>query len=274
MLKAIKNIFKPEKIVLSDGQEIQPPKSIVPYVIIGLVISILIASNVTGFSFSTIMERGNQFFIILKDMIPPDFSYAKSVLSPLLDTIKMSVLGSMIGCFLAIPFAIVSSVNINKSKIVLNLVRFVLSITRTLPTLIIALVATYIFGLGTFAGTVAITIFSFGLVVKMLYEKIETVDMGPFEAMEALGSTKLKAFIGTIMPQILPSYLSICLYTFEINVRYAAILGYVGAGGIGLILNEKIGWREYDKLGMILIMLFITVVIIENVSKYIRERLV
>ena len=69
MLKAIKNIFKPEKIVLSDGQEIQPPKSIVPYVIIGLVISILIASNVTGFSFSTIMERGNQFFIILKDMI-------------------------------------------------------------------------------------------------------------------------------------------------------------------------------------------------------------
>ena len=269
MLKAIKNIFKPEKIVLSDGQEIQPPKSIVPYVIIGLVISILIASNVTGFSFSTIMERG----IILKDMIPPDFSYAKSVLSPLLDTIKMSVLGSMIGCFLAIPFAIVSSVNINKSKIVLNLVRFVLSITRTLPTLIIALVATYIFGLGTFAGTVAITIFSFGLVVKMLYEKIETVDMGPFEAMEALGSTKLKVFIGTIMPQILPSYLSICLYTFEINVRYAAILGYVGAGGIGLILNEKIGWREYDKLGMILIMLFITVVIIENVSKYIRERL-
>ena len=187
MLKAIKNIFKPEKIVLSDGQEIQPPKSIVPYVIIGLVISVLLASNVTGFSLSTIMKRGSEFFIILKGMIPPDFSYAKSVLPPLLDTIKMSVLGSMIGCFIAIPFAIISSVNINKSKIVLNLVRFLLSITRTLPTLIIALVATYIFGLGTFAGTVAITIFSFGLVVKMLYEKIETVDMGPFEAMEALG---------------------------------------------------------------------------------------
>ena len=82
MLKAIKNIFKPEKIVLSDGQEIQPPKSIVPYVIIGLVISVLLASNVTGFSLSTIMKRGSEFFIILKGMIPPDFSYAKSVLSP------------------------------------------------------------------------------------------------------------------------------------------------------------------------------------------------
>lgn len=273
MLRAIKNIFKPEKIVLSDGQEVQPPKSIVPYIIIGLVIAVVIAADITGFSFSTVIERGNQFFVILKGMIPPDFSYAKSVLPPLIDTIKMSVLGSMIGCFIAIPFAILSSVNINKSKLVLNLVRLILSITRTLPTLIIALVATYIFGLGTFAGTVAITIFTFGLVVKMLYEKIETVDMGPFEAMEAVGATRLKAFIGAVMPQILPSYLSICLYTFEINVRYAAILGYVGAGGIGLILNEKIGWREYDKLGMILIMLFITVVIIENVSKYIRERL-
>ena len=273
MLRAIKNIFKPEKIVLSDGQEVQPPKSIVPYIIIGLVIAVVISADVTGFSLSTVMERGEQFFVILKGMIPPDFSYIESVLPPLIDTIKMSVLGSMIGCFIAVPFAILSSVNINKSKLVLNLVRLALSITRTLPTLIIALVATYIFGLGTFAGTVAITIFTFGLVVKMLYEKIETVDMGPFEAMEAVGATRLKAFIGAIIPQILPSYLSICLYTFEINVRYAAILGYVGAGGIGLILNEKIGWREYDKLGMILIMLFITVVIIENVSKYIRERL-
>ena len=273
MLKAIKNIFKPEKIVLNDGREIQPPKSIIPYVIIGLVIAMYISVNVTGFEFSTILERGHQFFVILKDMFPPDFSYFERVISPLVETVKMSILGSMIGSFIAIPFAILSSVNINKSKIILTIVRIALSITRTLPTLIIALIATYIVGLGTFAGTVAITIFTFGLVVKMLYEKIETIDMGPFEAMESVGSTKLKAFIGAIMPQVLPSYFSICLYSLEINVRYAAILGYVGAGGIGLILNEKIGWREYDKVGMILFMLFITVVIIENISKYIRERL-
>lgn len=107
----------------------------------------------------------------------------------------------------------------------------------------------------------------------MLYEKIETVDMGPFEAMEAVGATKLKAFLGSVLPQILPSYFSICLYSFEINVRYAAILGYVGAGGIGLILNEKIGWREYNRVGMILLMLFITVISIEYLSKYIRRKL-
>ena len=273
MLGKIKNIFKPENIVLSNGKEIQPKASVAPFVIIGLLLALIVAGNVTGFNFETIMKRGNQFFVILKDMFPPDFSYIKTVIPPLVETIKISVLGSLIGSFIAIPFAMLCSVNINKSKVVLNLVRVIMSITRTLPTLIIALISTYIFGLGTFAGTVAISIFTFGIVTKMLYEKIETVDMGPFEAMEAVGATRVKAFVGSIMPQIMPSYLSICLYSLEINVRAAAILGYVGAGGIGLILNEKIGWREYDRVGMILVMLFITVLIIENGSKYIRERL-
>ena len=273
MLGTIKNIFKPEKIVLNNGKEIQPKTSVTPFVIIGLILALIVAGNVTGFNFETIMKRGNQFFVILKDMFPPDLNYMKTVVTPLIETVKISVLGSLIGSFIAIPFAMLCSVNINKSKVVLNLVRVIMSITRTLPTLIIALISTYIFGLGTFAGTVAISIFTFGIVAKMLYEKIETVDMGSFEAMEAVGATRVKAFVGAIMPQIMPSYLSICLYSLEINVRAAAILGYVGAGGIGLILNEKIGWREDDRVGMILVMLFITVLIIENGSKYIRERL-
>lgn len=273
MFRKIKNMFKPEKITLSNGKEIQPKASVAPFVIIALIISLIFAGHVTGFNFEAIIKRGHQFFVILKKMFPPDFSYAKAVIPSLVETIKISVLGSIVGSFVAIPFAMLCSVNINKSKILLNVVRIIMSITRTLPTLIIALISTYIFGLGTFAGTVAIAIFTFGIVTKMLYEKIETIDMGPFEAMEAVGATRVKAFVGAIMPQIMPSYLSICLYSLEINVRAAAILGYVGAGGIGLILNEKIGWRDYDKVGMILIMLFITVLIIENVSKYIRERL-
>lgn len=273
MFKVIKNIFCPEKIVLSDGKEVKPPRPIAPYIIIGLLLAIIVSVKVTGFSLQTLTDRGNEFFVILKDMFPPDFTYASKVITPLVETIKMSILGSLIGSFIAIPFAMLSAVNITKSKVVIGLVRFVLSITRTLPTLIIALLATYFFGLGTFAGTVAITIFTFGLVVKMLYEKIETVDMGPFEAMEAVGATRVKAFVGAVIPQIASSYISICLYSLEINVRYAAILGYVGAGGIGVILNEKIGWRQYDQVGMILVMLFVTVVIIENVSRYVRERL-
>ncbi len=78
---------------------------------------------------------------------------------------------------------------------------------------------------------------------------------------------------GSDPAQVLPAYLSVCLFCFEGNVRYAAILGYVGAGGLGLILNEKIGWREYDSVGMILVVLFGTVLVIEALSHYIRKKL-
>lgn len=153
------------------------------------------------------------------------------------------------------------------------LTRLFLSIARTLPTLVTALIATYMFGLGTLAGTCAIAVFTFAYVGKQLYELIETADMGAYEAAEALGASKLRCFINAIIPQVLPAYLSNCLFCFEGNVRYASILGYVGAGGLGLILNEKIGWREYSSVGMILIVLFLTVVIIEALSHYLRTKL-
>ena len=92
--------------------------------------------------------------------------------------------------------------------------------------------------------------------------------------METIGATKTQAFMSAIVPQVLPFFLSNCLFNFEGNVRYAAVLGYVGAGGIGIILNEKIGWRDYPSVGMILIALFVAVFIIETISRYFRRKLV
>ena len=93
-------------------------------------------------------------------------------------------------------------------------------------------------GFGVLAGTVAIMIFTFAIMSKMLYERIETIDMGAYLAIEATGATKTRAFFTAVIPQIMGTYLSLSLYSFEINIRYAAILGYVGAGGIGVILNN------------------------------------
>ena len=175
---------------------------------------------------------------------------------------------------LVVPFAMAASTNVIKSRLVISVMRLFLSIVRTLPTLVTALIATYVFGLGTLAGTTAIAIFTFAYMGKILYEEIETVDMGAFEAVEAIGATRVRAFVSAIIPQVLPSYISNGLFCFEGNVRYAAILGYVGAGGLGLILNENLGWREYSSVGMILVMLFLTVFIIESVSSYCRKKLV
>jgi len=97
--------------------------------------------------------------------------------------------------------------------------------------------------------------------------------MGAFIAIEATGATKVNSFTAAVLPQIMPNYLSLALYSFEINIRYAAILGYVGAGGIGLLLNDRMNWRRYQDVVVVLIVLLITVVAIESLSRYIRGRL-
>lgn len=266
-------IFKPKEIVLGDGKTVFEKRSRMPLILLLLLIASVVSIEITGFDLAVIKERGNQFFVILDEMFPPEFNYINSIWEPLFDTIKMSLLGAVVGSIVAIPFAILASSNIVKSSVIRWIVRLFLSLVRTIPTLIIALIATYFFGLGTLAGTTAIAVFTFAYIGKLLYEQIETVDMGAYEAMEAAGATKLRAFMSAIVPQVLPSYIANCLFCFEGNVRYASILGYVGAGGLGLILNEKIGWREYSSVGMILITLFVAVMIIEGISHYLRKKL-
>ncbi|MFI3236848.1 MAG: phosphonate ABC transporter, permease protein PhnE [Lachnospiraceae bacterium] len=260
-------------ITLSNGKSMEEPRSYALVVLIIFLIATAISVEMTGFKLSVLINRGDEFFLYLRNMLPPDVSYLSKIWNPLFDTIKMSLLGSALGSLLAIPSAILAASNVTKNKVILGFHRIFLSLVRTIPTLVVALIATYLLGLGTLAGTTAITIFTYAYIGKLLYEQIETVDMGAFEAMEAMGGTRLDAFVSSVMPQILPSYISNCLFCFEGNVRYAAILGYVGAGGLGLIINEKLGWREYTSVGMILVMLFITVAIIETMSHYIRKRL-
>lgn len=266
-------IFKPKKYTLANGKVVEEKASRTLFYTLILLLIIIFAGDITGFEFSVLVERGHEFFTILGKMFPPNFSYINKVWNPLFDTIKMSLIGSILGALLAVPFAIFASSNINHSKTGLAVFRFIISLIRTFPTIVVALIATYIFGLGTMAGTIAIFVFTFSYIGKQLYETIETVDMGAFEAATSMGSTRVRAFITAIMPQILPTYLSVSLYCFEGNVRYAAILGYVGAGGIGIIINNNLGLRNYDNVGMIITVLFLAVVFIESLSHYIRSKL-
>ena len=266
-------IFKPQTITLANGHSVIRKRSRMPFILLALVIAIFLSLKMTEFEIGILIERFDKLLDLFKKILQPDWSFFPKVIGPLMDTIKMSILGTVIGCVLALPAAILASSNINKNNFVVSILRFILSLIRTLPTLIIALVAALIFSLGTFSGTVAISIFTFGVVTKMLYESIETIDMGPFEAMEALGANKFQAFWSACVPQILPVYLSHSLYCFEMNVRASAILGYVGAGGLGITINERIGWRDYNGLGMVLLALFVVVVFIDFFSEYLLRKL-
>lgn len=266
-------VFRPETITLANGHTVERPRSRTPLITAIVLLVLGLSVRVTGFDLGIIARRADQLTKILSQIFQPDPSFLSKVTGPLWDTIKMSIMGSVIGSLLALPYAVAASANINRSGPLLAVLRFLLNIVRTLPTLVIASICALIFGLGTFAGTVAITIFTFGIVTKMLYESIETVNMGAFEALESAGANKFQAFWSAVFPQILPTYLSHCLYSFEINVRAASILGYVGAGGLGILIDERIGWRDYNGLGTVLLTLFIAVFIIENLSQFLRSKL-
>ena len=264
---------KPEVITTKSGNTVERPRSRTGLICTLLLLAVTWALHMTGFQLSVIFQKGKNIVAILEKLFRPKWDFFPKVITPLVDTIKMSILGTVIGCAAALPIAVLASSNIDHNKFIVSLLRVILGLIRTLPTLVIALVCALIFSLGTFAGTVSIAIFTFGIVAKMLYESIETIDMGPFEAMEALGADKFQAFWSACVPQILPVYLSHCLYCFEMNVRASAILGYVGAGGLGITINERIGWRDYNGLGMVLLSLLVVVVSIEFLSEFLRKKL-
>lgn len=187
-------VFKPQKITLANGHSVLRRRSRTPLIVLLLALAIYLSLEMTGFDMGIIVSKFSKMLDLMKKILRPDWTFFPKVVSPLIDTIKMSILGTVIGCLLALPVAILSSSNINHNLPIVSVCRFILALIRTLPTLIIALVCALIFSLGTFSGTVAIAIFTFGIVAKMLFESIETIDMGPFEAMEALGANKFQAF--------------------------------------------------------------------------------
>lgn len=259
---------------ISNGKEIIKPKSNLPKIFTILFILIVISSIITDVDIAVLFTKADKFWSMVKDMLlPPDFSYLPDILPDLIATLRMSVVGTFWGSVFGFPIAFLAAKNINTNQYIRGFTKICLSLTRTMPVLIYAMILTFFFGIGEFAGLLAITIFTFSIITKMSFEDLETLDMGPFEASISQGATRIQATILTIFPQMIRTYITYALYCFEINVRSAAILGYVGAGGIGYILNQMIQLRQYDKAGIILIAIMITVIVIDNLSQYARRRL-
>lgn len=265
--------IRPKPIVLSNGKVVQAKISPAWYVVPILLVMTYYSVELTRFRLDMLFRRGAQFFVILSAMIPPNFTYFTSIWEPLLATLMMSILGTLAGSLLALPAAYISSENMMRNPVVKFVFKSFSSVLRTFPILVLALLFRIVFGIGAFAGTMAIGVFTFTIMTKMFYELIDTADMGPFEALLSSGATRFKAFWSAIMPQLWGQYISLVLYNFEMNIRNATVLGYVGAGGIGLILNERLGWRIYADVGMILLAMMVTVYLIETLSRTIRQRL-
>jgi phosphonate transport system permease protein len=233
------------------------------------------SASFAGFSVIEVMinfYKGSR--LLIRMFFPPAWDYTPRIIGPLLETVQMAIVGSLIGAVVAFPVALLASSTFIKTKWVNMPVRVILNIFRTIPALVLASLFVAVFGPGNYAGVVALFIFSFGLISKLTYESVEAIDQGEVEAMVALGANKFEILKYGIIPQILPQYMSYTLYAFEVNVRAAAVLGYVGAGGVGQIYERALAWRNFDRVGMIVIISFVAVLLIDLLSSAIRRRLV
>lgn len=272
---------RPSVIQLGNGTEVQPPRSASIYISIILLFVILWFTQITKFDLEQLISKFFNFWPFIKRIFSfyQEWDYRTVVIPKVLETLRMAILGTVIGAAFSLPTAYFISGNIHKNSrfglLFINIGKGVLSLLRTFPMLVYAQIILLLFaaGSGPVVGTIAVTIFTFSILTKMLYEYIETLDLGAFEAIESTGVSKAKAFTTAVMPEILSVYYSYSLYCFDINVRHSAILGYVGAGGIGVILRAKLQGNEYEEAGVILVFLFVTVLTIEAVSKAIRRRL-
>lgn len=274
MLDDILHIFVPRTYTLANGKEVKEKFNPTPYITIAVIIITIYFIKFCGVDFGVLIKRFSRFTDIIVAMVPPKWDYWVEFKDAMYDTIIMSLLGTVFGCALALPLSFYLSNNFKLNNTYLVAHRGLLSVLRTLPTMVYASLISIVIGMGPLAGTIAIAIFTYTIAVKMLYEQIETIDMGPYEAMESTGASRVQCMIKAAFPQINAFFWSTVLYCFETNVRSAAILGYVGAGGIGVTIDTQLSFRKYDKAGMILLVLVITVVIIENASRIIRRKLV
>ena len=271
MFEDILHIFYPRSYTLGNGKQVKEKFNPFPYLLI-LFIGVVIGLSVfTRVDFVTMFKRGDNFFDIVRAMIPPNWNYWSTMEKAMLDTINMSLLGSVFGCAVALPVSFYLASNFQLNKIYLVTHRLALSLLRTLPILVMAFFFRTVLGIGALAGTLAISVFSYTICVKMMYEYIETLDMGAYEALESTGASRLRCILSAIWPQVKGFFLSTFLYCFETNVKSAAILGFVGAGGLGQQMDNSMKMFNGGEVATMLLVFMALVALADRVSAWLRK---
>lgn len=208
-------------------------------------------------------------------MIPPKWSYMDSLWKAVWDTINIATLGTIIAIVIAIPIAFLAAKNTTPSRVFARpIALFIIVSSRSINSLIWALMLVTIIGPGIFAGVIAIGLRSVGFVAKLLYEAIEEIDEKQVEAVTATGASKTQSLDYGIVPQILPAFAGISVFRWDINIRESTVLGLVGAGGIGLQLDASINTLAWTQVSIILLVILATVIVSEWVSAKVRHAII
>ena len=259
--------------------------------VVAIVITItLFAAGEVGFSIAALIrDFGN--IVNVPNFLPPDFGWAigdtgtwwwpptwefgsVTRANPLLETFRISIIATVVGCGIAMPVAFMASKITTPNNTVYLFDKGIMSLIRTIPDLFWALLFVAALSVGPLPGALALVFFSLGIMGKLFSETIDAVDPGPLEAARSTGSSHFPAVRAAVLPQVLPNYVAYALYIFEINIRASVVIGLAGAGGIGRVLEAQRSFFRFDRVLAIVILIFVLVFAIEQISVALRRRLV
>jgi phosphonate transport system permease protein len=206
-------------------------------------------------------------------MWPPDLDYVPVLVKPLLETIHIATLGTILTFMIAFPVAFLAARNTTFNAVTWFMGRFILVASRSVNTVVWGLLFVAIFGPGPIAGIWAIAFRSIGFMGKLVAEAIEEIDEGAVEAIEATGASRLQVLWFGILPQVLPVIYGTAVYRWDINIRESTVLGFVGAGGIGILLYASINQFLWQEVAVTLLIVFGIVLVSEYISATVRMRI-
>ena len=234
---------------------------------------IFVASWYVGLlNFNTLANGVPAIGTLIGESLPPDFTNVASWVSPLIDTLAMSIAGTAIAVTLSVPLAFLAARNTSPHPVVFQVTRTLLNGLRSVPELIMGIIFVAAVGFGALPGVLALGLHSIGMVGKFFAEAIEHVDEGPVEAADAAGATRLQVLYHAVLPQVLPQFADVSIYRWEYNFRASTVMGMVGAGGIGFELMGSLRIMQYQEVSAILIVILLMVTVVDSLSGRLRKK--
>jgi phosphonate transport system permease protein len=227
----------------------------------------------TEVSLGRMVEGLPYMWDFVRRMVPPDLSVLGNAVRGAIETVQIAIVGTAVAAVLALPVGFAAARNAAPRWLFYSS-RLLLNAFRAVDTLVYALFFVAAVGLGPFPGVLAVIVYTATVLAKLYSEAIEAIEPGPLEAVRATGATRLQVLRWGVLPQLAPQFLSFTLYRFETNIRAAAILGFVGAGGIGFYVQTYLRLLNYPAAASVLLVLVALVMVIDFASSRLRARLV
>lgn len=215
------------------------------------------------------MSRAQRIF---SGAVPPNFERSGLLIDGFLESMKIAILATVGGIALSVPLAFMAASNISVKPVYL-LGRGVIIVARSFHPVIVAIIFVKAVGFGPFAGALTLVVYSIGFVAKLLAERIEEIDFGQVEAMRSVGAGFIPTLAYAVVPQVMPRLVGLGIYQLDSNLRASAVVGIVGAGGIGATLANAFGRYDYDFALAITMVIVGVILVSEAVSGFIRKRI-